>query len=61
MHRLGTKKPKNYQKNPPDKKIGFMYKRTEKVKKQRAEKKMKLFIQVLNLNTLEKDIEENQK
>ena len=38
-----------------------MYKRTEKAKKQRAEKKLKLFIQVLNLNILETDIEEKQK
>ena len=38
-----------------------MYKRTEKAKKQRAEKKMKLFIQVLDLNILGTDIEEKQK
>ena len=42
IYRPGTRKPKNSQKNPPDKKIGFMYKRTEKAKKQRAEKKDKV-------------------
>ena len=61
IYRPGTRKPKNSEKNPPDKKTGFMYKRTEKAKKQRAEKNMKLFILVLNLNILETDIEEKQK
>ena len=39
IHCPGKRRPKNSQKNPPDRKIGFMYKRTEKTKKQRAEKK----------------------
>ena len=39
IYRPGTRKTKNSQKKPPDKKIGFMYKRTGKAKKQRAEKK----------------------
>ena len=31
------RRPKNPQKNPPDRKIGFMHKRAEKAKKQGAE------------------------
>ena len=39
IHRLGKRRPKNSRKNPPNRKIGFMYKRTEKTRKQRAEQK----------------------
>ena len=37
--RHGKKRPKNPLKNPSDRKIGFMCKKTEKARKQRAEQK----------------------
>ena len=39
IHRPVKRRPKNSPKNLPDRKIGFMYKRTEKAKKQGAENK----------------------
>ena len=39
IHCHEKRRPKNPRKNPPDKKIGFIYKRTEKARKQRAEQK----------------------
>ena len=39
IHRLAKRSPKNTWKNPPNRKIGFMYKRTEKAIRQRAEQK----------------------
>ena len=44
IHRLVKRKPKNPRKNPPNRKIGFMYKRTEKRRKKERNKETKLFI-----------------
>ena len=41
IHCPAKRRSKNSQKNPPDRKIGFMYKRTEKKSK---EQKKKIFI-----------------
>ena len=38
MGKENQKTPKNPQRNPPDRKIGFMHQRIQKAKKQRAEK-----------------------
>ena len=37
IHCLGKKRPKNPRKNPPDRKIRFMFERAEETRKQRAE------------------------
>ena len=39
IHCLEKRRPKNPRKNAPDRKIGFIYKRTEKARKHRAEQK----------------------
>ena len=39
IHRLAKRRPKNPWKNPPNRKIRFMYKRIKKANRQRAEQK----------------------